>query len=85
MRTRLWVVRVLFLPFLGLVFWGWAHGAFAQQEAVIDKSQITFHKDSTGYVYLAPGVNLKSYDTVVIGNFSIFCVEYIKRVYQAGQ
>jgi hypothetical protein len=44
---------------------------FAQKEPVTDKSQVAFQKDSTGYVYLASVVELKSFDTVVIGNFSI--------------
>ncbi|MCX8117008.1 MAG: DUF4410 domain-containing protein [Desulfobacterota bacterium] len=43
----------------------------AQEGGIVDKSQITFTKDPTGYVFLAPGVDLKIFDTVVIGDFSI--------------
>lgn len=43
----------------------------AQEGAVTDKSQVTFNKDSTGYVFLGQGVDLKAYDTVLIGEFSI--------------
>lgn len=71
MRARRWMGLWEFLLFLVIVFGGIAQGAFAQQTGVTDKSQVAFRKDSAGVVYLAPGVNLKSYDTVVIGNFSI--------------
>ncbi len=58
------MVGVVFLSFLGMT-----QGVFGQ--GVTDKSQVAFHKDEMGYVFLASGVDLKSYDTVVIGNFSI--------------
>lgn len=48
---------------------GMAQGAVGQ--GVSDKTQVAFHKDKMGYVFLAPGVDLKNYDTVVIGDFSI--------------
>ena len=48
---------------------GLAQGAFGQ--GVADKAQVAFHKDDTGYVFLSSGVDLKNYDTVVIGDFSI--------------
>jgi|GEM_PF-1914348 len=65
MRTGRWVMLVSALLMLGMV-----HLIDAQEGAVTDKSQVTFQKDSTGFVYLGPGVDLKGYDTVVIGNFS---------------
>lgn len=43
----------------------------AQESTIADKSQITFQKDATGFVFLGQGVDLKAYDTVVIGEFSI--------------
>ena len=64
-------IGVIFLFFFVIVLAGIAQRTFGQQAGVTDKAQVSFNKDSTGYVYLAPGVNLKSYDTVVIGNFSI--------------
>jgi hypothetical protein len=64
MKMRRWTMSVAFLSFLGMV-----QGVFGQ--GVTDKSQVAFHKDETGYVFLASGVDLKNYDTVVIGNFSI--------------
>jgi len=64
MKVRRWTTVIVFLFLLGM-----AQGAFGQ--GVADKSQVAFHKDDTGYVFLASGVNLKDYDVVVIGNFSI--------------
>ena len=64
MKVRRWTAVIVFLFLLGM-----AQGAFGQ--GVADKSQVAFHKDDTGYVFLASGVNLKDYDVVVIGNFSI--------------
>jgi hypothetical protein len=64
MKMRRWTTGVVFLSFLGM-----AQGVFGQ--GVTDKSQVAFHKDDTGYVFLASGVDLRNYDTVVIGNFSI--------------
>jgi hypothetical protein len=64
MKMRRWMIGVAFLFVLGAV-----QVAFGQ--GVTDKSQVAFHKDDTGYVFLGPGVNLKEYDRVVIGDFSI--------------
>ena len=64
MKIRRLTVAVLLMSVLGM-----AQGALGQGGT--DKSQLAFHKDDTGYVFLAPGVNLKEFDTVVIGNFSI--------------
>jgi hypothetical protein len=64
MKVRRWTTVIVFLFLLGIT-----QGAFGQ--GVADKSQVAFHKDDTGYVFLASGVNLKDYDVVVIGNFSI--------------
>jgi hypothetical protein len=64
MKMRQWTMGVVFFSFLGM-----AQGVFGL--GVTDKSQVAFHKDDTGYVFLASGVDLKNYDTVVIGNFSI--------------
>jgi len=56
-----WAIVVVLMYFLGM-----AQGAFEQD--FTDKSQVAFHKDDTGYVFLASGVDLENYDTVVIGN-----------------
>jgi len=64
MQMRRWTMVTVLLSILGM-----AQGAFGQ--GVADKSQVAFHKDKTGYVFLAPGVDLKNYETIVIGNFSI--------------
>jgi len=65
MRAERWVVMGSILLILG---------AFslnqAQEGAITDKTQVTFQKDATGYTYLGPGVDLKSYDTIVISSFS---------------
>lgn len=65
MRTGRWVMLVSALLMFGMV-----RLIDAQEGALTDKSQVTFQKDATGFVYLGPGVDLKSYDTVVIGEFS---------------
>lgn len=65
MRTGRWVMLVSALLMFGMV-----HLIDAQEGALTDKSQVTFQKDATGFVYLGPGVDLKAYDTVVIANFS---------------
>jgi hypothetical protein len=44
--------------------------AHAQETAITDKSQVVFQKDATGFTYLGPGVDLKRYDTIVIGSFA---------------
>lgn len=48
---------------------GMAQGAVGQ--GVAEKTQVAFHNDKLGYVFLAPGVDLRNYDTVVVGDFSI--------------
>jgi hypothetical protein len=68
-RTRRLRRTIIFLLSIGILFVGISQETFSQ--SVADKSQVSFQKDSAGYVFLAPGVNLKSYDMVVIGNFSI--------------
>jgi hypothetical protein len=65
MRTFRWAMIVSALWVLGMA--GLIH---AQEGAVTDKSQVTFQKDATGFVYLGSGMDLKSYDTVFIGEFS---------------
>ena len=65
MKTGRWVMLVSALLIFGMV-----RLIDAQEGAITDKSQVTFQKDATGFVYLGPGVDLKAYDTVVIGNFS---------------
>ena len=55
MKMRRWTMGVVLLSFLGM-----AQGAFGQ--GFTDKSQVAFHKDDTGYVFLASGVDLKNYD-----------------------
>jgi hypothetical protein len=64
MKMRRWMMVIVLFFVLCL-----AQGAIGQ--GVTDKSQVAFHKDDTGYVFLAPGVNLKEYERVVIGDFSI--------------
>lgn len=65
MRILRWamIVSALLVP-------GMAGLIHTQAGAVTDKSQVTFQKDATGFVYLGSGVDLKAYDTVVIGEFS---------------
>ncbi len=46
-------------------------GLLAQVGGITEKSQVVFQKDETGYVFFAPGIDLKAFDTVVIGPFSI--------------
>ncbi|MBM4308996.1 MAG: DUF4410 domain-containing protein [Deltaproteobacteria bacterium] len=65
MRAKRWVVLVSIL----LIF-GTTGLTRAQEGAITDKSQVTFQKDATGFTYLGPGVNLKGYDTIVIGSFA---------------
>lgn len=66
MRMARWIMAIALLLIIGMT------GLLkAQEGAVTDKSQVTFNKDSTGYVFLGQGVDLKAYDTVVIGEFSI--------------
>src|SRR4030065_160508 len=64
MRMR-WVAMGILL-FLLLVI---AQGSLGQ--GVTDKTQVAFQQDKMGYVFLASGVDLRNYDTVVIGDFSI--------------
>lgn len=64
MQMRRWTLVIVLLSILGM-----AQAAFGQ--GLADKTQVSFHKDKTGYVFLAPGVDLKNYETIVIGNFSI--------------
>jgi len=64
MTVRCWTMAIVFLFILGM-----AQGTFGQ--GVAEKTQVAFHEDKLGHVFLAPGVDLKNYDTVVIGNFSI--------------
>jgi hypothetical protein len=64
MRMRRMSAAILLFATLGM-----AQGAVGQ--GVSDKAQVAFHKDPTGYVFLAPGVDLKNYDTIVIADFSI--------------
>ncbi len=64
MQMRRWTTVVVLLSILVM-----AQAAFGQ--GLADKSQVAFHKDKTGYVFLAPGIDLKNYETIVIGNFSI--------------
>ncbi len=56
-----------------LVLWSlfWVCPLHGQEGDIKDKSQVTFQKDATGFVFLGQGVDLKAYDTVVIGDFSI--------------
>jgi hypothetical protein len=53
-----------------LLMFGMVPLVHAQEGGVTDKSQVTFQKDATGFIYLGPGVDLKSFHTVVIGNFN---------------
>lgn len=71
MVTRKWATGVMILFIFGMSFAGLNQQAFGQEGAITDKSQVAFQKDSAGFVYSASGVDLKAYDTVVIGNFSI--------------
>ena len=64
MRMKRGFMAVLVLSILLM-----AQGTTGQ--GVSDKAQVAFNKDEMGYVFLASGVNLRNYDTVVIGNFSI--------------
>lgn len=66
MRTVRWVMVITILLMFGAI-----DLSKAQEGAITDKSQVTFRKDSTGYVFLGQGVDLKAYDTVVISEFSI--------------
>jgi hypothetical protein len=66
MKAGRWIIGILCLSVLGMI-----QLASGQEGAVTDKSQVAFHKDSLGYIYSAPGVDLKSFDTIVIGKFSI--------------
>jgi hypothetical protein len=65
MREKRWVILVSIL----LIF-GTTGLTRAQEGGITDKSQVTFQKDATGFTYLGPSVNLKGYDTVVIGSFA---------------
>jgi hypothetical protein len=64
MRMKRGFMAVLVLSILLM-----AQGTTGQ--GVSDKAQVAFNKDEMGYVFLASGVNLRNYDTVVIGDFSI--------------
>jgi len=64
------LIRRFVTFFFLLIILGITPLAFGQGAGVDEKSQVAFNRDSTGYVFLAPGVDLKIYDTVVIGNFS---------------
>jgi hypothetical protein len=65
MGKERWVMFILILSMFGMVSL-----TDAQEGGVTEKSKIVFQKDATGFVYLGSDVDLKAYDTVVIGGFS---------------